>query len=290
MFVYVLKRAWLIGGRTKVKARLRNCIVCAWYNSRPVNQIMAPQVVVPSRPFSKPGVNFAGPFSGLRSKGRGTASSKGYVVVFVCMSTKALLIVRRGKPTNLYSDNATNFRGADLEQHRLLREAEMDQNLVAGSLVTDGINWHFIPSSAPHFGGLWQADVKSIMSHLRRVIGPQKLTSEAFLTLLVEIQMILNSRPIGPLSGESDDVEASTPAHLLIGSVLVSIPQPFLINSNLDSLTHWSQLVKGIRDLFWTRWSREYLNTLQQQCKWVRSRESLSEGDNGTYSLSIHLS
>ena len=126
MFVYVLKRAWLIGGRTKVKARLRNCIVCAWYNSRPVNQIMAPQVVVPSRPFSKPGVNFAGPFSGLRSKGRGTASSKGYVVVFVCMSTKALLIVRRGKPTNLYSDNATNFRGADLEQHRLLREAEMD--------------------------------------------------------------------------------------------------------------------------------------------------------------------
>ena len=69
---------------------------------------------------------------------------------------------RRGKPRDLYSDNGTNFRGADLELHRLLREAEMDWNLLAGSLATDSINWHFIPPSAPHFGGLWEAGVKSV--------------------------------------------------------------------------------------------------------------------------------
>ena len=268
---YAMRRAWIVGGRTLIKRQLRKCTVCLRTSQRPLQQLMAPLPaarVTPSRPFNRTGVDYAGPYHVLRSKGRGTASSKGYVAVFVCLVTKAIhlelvgdlttesflgalsrFIGRRGRPAELWSDNATNFRGAHVELRRLLRQAELDWDRVEGSLAQDGIAWHFIPPSAPHFGGLWEAGVKSMKIHLRRVSGSKRLTYEEFSTLLVEIEMILNSRPVMPLAGGIDDLNVLTPAHFLVGIPLTTFPQPNTVESNLDQLTHW-KLVQGLRDHF----------------------------------------
>ncbi|XP_043480098.1 uncharacterized protein LOC122509865 [Leptopilina heterotoma] len=120
--------------------------------------------VNPSRPFSRVGVDYAGPFQIARSKGKGISTSKGYVAVFVCLATKSIhlelvgdlttesflgtlsrFVGRRGRPVELWSDNATNFRGADLELHKLFLEAKIDWNR-----VKDILSWyrtHFYPST-----------------------------------------------------------------------------------------------------------------------------------------------
>ncbi|XP_014205746.1 uncharacterized protein LOC106637463 [Copidosoma floridanum] len=296
---HVMRRVWIVGGAVEIKRRVHQCVVCSKAPARPFHQFMAPLPtarVTPARPFSRTGVDYAGPFSILRSKGRGAKSVKGYVAVFVCMWSKALhlepvgdlttasflgalthFIGRRGKPKEIWSDNATNFHGADHELKQLMAGANHDWDSVAESLANEGIDWHFIPPSAPHFGGLWEAEVKSMKTHLRRVVETRNLTFEEFSTLLAEIKMILNCRPLGPLSGDTEDLDMLMPAHFLIGGPLTSMPATNT-SENLDRLTHWT-LVQGMRDALWRHWTLEYLNTLQQRTKWSRPRPNLAVGD-----------
>ena len=92
-YIYALRRAWIVGGRSKVRSIVRKCVVCTIADPRPASQAMAalPAVrVTPAPAFSRTGVDYAGPFSILRSKERGIRCSKGYVAVFVCLVTKAI--------------------------------------------------------------------------------------------------------------------------------------------------------------------------------------------------------
>ncbi|GBN43941.1 hypothetical protein AVEN_268194-1 [Araneus ventricosus] len=96
-------------------------------------------------------------------------------------------------------------------------------------LTTESINWKFIPPRSPNFGGLWETGVKSFKYHLKRAVGSVKLTFEEFLPLTAEIEGILNSRPIVPLSTDPHDYTALTPGHFLIGRPITSIAEPQLI-------------------------------------------------------------
>ena len=83
----------------------------------------------------------------------------------------------------------------------------------------------FIPQHAPHFGGIWEAAVKSMKTHLRRVLGDVKLTYEELSTLLTEIEVCLNRRPLIPLSNDDDGIEALMPGHFLVGKPLTALPE-----------------------------------------------------------------
>lgn len=101
-------------------------------------------------------------------------------------------IVRRGLCHSMNS--GTNFVGAARVLKTELKTLKME-NEVAEKLAMDSIQWHFNPPSAPHFGGLWKAGVKSTKSHLKRVLGTATLTYEEMSTLLAKIEAALNSRP-----------------------------------------------------------------------------------------------
>ncbi|XP_014209260.1 uncharacterized protein LOC106639936 [Copidosoma floridanum] len=297
---YVCKRAWLLGGPQRIKAHLHRCVVCIRLQARPATQLMAPlpsSQVSPSRAFACTGVDYAGPFHVLSTRGRGVWTTKGYIAVFVCLATKALHLElvgdlsaasflgalhrfagRRGRLGEIWSDNATRFRRTDVELRDALLTAELDWGLVTGSLADQGIVWKFIPLGAPHFGGLWKAAVKSIKSHLRHVMGSRHLTYEEFSTVLVGIEMVLNSRPLTPLSGDTGDLDILTPGHFFVGGPLNSIVLPGPPAESLDALAYW-ELVRGVRAQFWSRWSREYLNTLQQRSKWTTPRRNFIVGD-----------
>ena len=77
----------------------------------------------------------------------------------------------------------------------------------------------FIPKKAPHFGGLWEAAVKSLKRHLKRIVEENKLTFEELTTTLTQIEACLNSRPLTPIPSDSDGIEALTPGYFLVEMV-----------------------------------------------------------------------
>lgn len=127
------------------------------------------------------------------------------------------------------------------------KNASKDPNLI--TLAEKGVTWRFVPPSAPHFGGLWEAGVRSVKHHLKRVVGSHTLTFEEMVTLLCQVEACLNPRPIAPNSDKIKDYSALTPGHFLIGSSITAIPEPTLLDVNENRLTRW-QLLSQLRDRF----------------------------------------
>ena len=166
----------------------------------------------------------------------------------------------------MYSDNGTIFVGAEKEMRQAYRDAVTNVNFL-NKTATDKIEWRFIPPQAPHFGGMWEAGVRSLKHHLCRVLGSHTLTFEEFTTLLCRIEACLNSRPIGPLHDTFDNYEALTPGYFLIGSAININPEPSVLSISENRLSRW-QLVRQITERFWKIWQSDYVNALQQRGKW----------------------
>ncbi|XP_067635778.1 uncharacterized protein [Eurosta solidaginis] len=128
---------------------------------------------------------------------------------------------------------------------------------------------------APHFRGLWEAAVKSAKGHLNRTLGNARLTYEELTTAVIEIEAILNSRPLTPLSSDPNDYEALTPAHFIIGSSLKAIPERNEeTNKELHNIDRWKR-ISAVKHHFWRQWSREYLSELHSRNKWVRDQPNV---------------
>ncbi|XP_066585485.1 uncharacterized protein [Prorops nasuta] len=252
--------------------------------------------VTPSRPFSTSGLDYAGPFQVRVSKGRGVRPSKVYVALFLCFSTKAIhfelvgdlttasflaafrrFTGRLGNCQQIYSDNGSTFQGAARELREMFHAASQFYKEIAVVLANDFTSWNFIPPNTPHCGGLWEAGVRSTKHHVKRVLGEQVLTYEEFSTLLVEIEACLNSRPLCPMSGDVDDLNALTPAHFLIGTHSGLLPEDDSTQGPINRLDRF-QLIQRVRNSFWKRWSTEYLHHLQTRNKWQTRKENVTVG------------
>ncbi|UYV60634.1 K02A2.6-like, partial [Cordylochernes scorpioides] len=146
---------------------------------------------------------------------------------------------------------------------------------IAETLANDGTEWKFNPPGAPHFGGLWEAGIKCFKYHFRRIIGETLLTYEEFLTLIVQIEACLNSRPLGPISGDPNDLAVLTPAHFLLTSPSCCVPEEDLLSAQL--LPRWKMVQKMVQHL-WRQWSADYIHNLQQRHKWRTPRPNVATG------------
>lgn len=166
----------------------------------------------------------------------------------------------------MYSDNGTTFQGADREIKSAYEAVARHPDFV-NRLASESTSWNFIPPAAPHFGGLWEAAVRSVKYHLKRCIGHYTLTFEELTTLLCRIEACLNSRPIAAVSDNLDDYRALTPGHFLIGSALIAPPEPSVLAIREQRLSRW-QIVQRLSEGFWASWRHDYLQTLHQRPKW----------------------
>ncbi|GFX63436.1 integrase catalytic domain-containing protein [Trichonephila clavipes] len=290
---------WPINGKGIARKTVHDCIACFRQKPTGVDQLMGnlpSERVTPSAPFLNSGVDFCGPFQIKFKNQRKGIFSKVYVAIFVCLATKAIhleavtdltteafiaalkrLCARRGRISTLMSDNATNFKGAAAELNRFIKLICNKNETLANYFASEAIQWKFIPPRSPNFGGLWEAGVKSFKHHLYRTLVNSKITFEEFETIIIQIEGILNSRPLVPLSDNINEYEILTPGHFIIGRPISAIPEPAILDISGNRLSRWQYTTKCVQTI-WKRRKNDYLNHLQQRNKWQFEKNNVAVG------------
>lgn len=280
---------WPVGGRILAKQTVKNCVTCFKHNPvafiSPMSNLPNHRIK-PNLPFEITGIDYAGPIFILSRKGRGAKLLKCYLAIFICFCTKAIHIEivtdlttdnfllclkrftsRRGIPIAIYSDNGSTFVGANNKLKELGHFLVKNHNSISDLTNQFRIQWKFIPPYTPNHGGLWEAAVKNTKYHLKRILLNKNVTFEELNTLVIQIEGILNSRPLFALSSDPNDIFPITPSHFLIGRPITSIPDSNLINlptCRLSRIQHVQQLYQQ----FWRQFSKKYISQLHQQYKW----------------------
>ncbi|CAG9126253.1 unnamed protein product [Plutella xylostella] len=292
--LYTLRETWWpVRGRDAARRTVHRCARCARLRAKPLTPLMGnlpSERISPGFAFINTGVDYMGPVYILNRKGRGAQTVKAYVCIFVCMATRAvnlelvgdlsteayLLALKRhisrySKPNTIFSDNGRNFVGLMNDFTKFLGKCSSE---IIDYATSQNIKFSFIPPFSPNFGGLWEAGVKSCKYHLRRVIGNSHLTYEEFNTVLAQIQAVLNSRPLSPLSSDPHDYYPLSPAHFLVGRPLTAPLCEDVSNTACNRLTRYRR-VEQIRQHFWSRWSKEYISEMQTRTKWKSRLDDL---------------
>ena len=169
-----------------IRPVLHRCLPCVKLQAAASQQLMGQlpvATVTVSRPCVNGGIDYVGPFEIKSGNTRSKTTTKCYVALFICMATKVIhlelvsnvtseafiatlkrFIARRGFRDHLYSDNGSNSVGENRELKEFLKSEEFLRQVHNYAAKTQ-FQWHFIPPNSPHFGGLWEAGVKSLKCH-----------------------------------------------------------------------------------------------------------------------------
>ncbi|XP_058835287.1 uncharacterized protein LOC131692322 [Topomyia yanbarensis] len=281
--------------RSLISTVVKKCMWCRVYRARPSEPRMAPlpqvRVCPYIRPFTFTGVDYFGP---LVVK-RGRTNVKRWVALFTCLTVRAVhlevvhslsaesckmalrrFIDRRGTPQQIFSDNSTNFRGAARE---IAEEIKNINRELAGIFTNAETEWHFIPPSAPHMGGVWERKVRSVKEAFKVLSHRDKLDDEGFVTLMTEVEMMINSHPLTFVPLETPDQEVITPnKFLLMSSAGGNNPNKIPIQLETSLRTNW-KLMQHLLNQFWSRWIKAYLPTIARRTKWFSHTKPLQTGD-----------
>ncbi|KAJ8359096.1 hypothetical protein SKAU_G00156210 [Synaphobranchus kaupii] len=252
VFAELRRSFWIIRGREAIRRYQHACVECQCWRARPsipkMADLPAARLRLHKPAFHSTGVDCFGPM--LVKVGR--RHEKRWGILFKCLTTRAVhldllssmdadaylmalrrFIARRGTPAEMWSDQGTNFKGGE----------------------------------PPHFGGVWEREVRSVKSALYTCVGAQPVQEEVLLTVLLEVEAILNSKPLGYVSADIADIDPVTPNSLLMGRPDGSLPQVVYPETEILSRRRWrhSQI---LADQFWSRFIREYLPGLQTRQKW----------------------
>jgi len=256
-----------------------------------MSNLPSTRLSVGNPPFYSTGIDYFGPMTVKVGRSR----QKRWGCLFTCLTVRAVhlelveslttdscinairrFIGRRGVPNTITSDCGTNFKGADRELRESLRD--IDQESISNFATDNHFTWHFNPPESPHMGGAWERMVRSVKTALRVILKEQLVGDFTLMTVLTEVESILNSRPLTPLSEDVEDFECLTPNHLLLGRQSSSQPPGVFYELDMSLRKRWRQS-QYLADQFWKRWRREYLPTLQIRPKWNVEQRNVSVGD-----------
>ena len=248
---------WILRCKATVKKNLHRCWLCKLRRTVPRPPRMADlprDRLLVSPPFTKVGVDYFGP---LHVK-YGRKHLKRYICLFTCLVTRAVhlevafsletdsfimclrrFVARRGNPQVIYSDNGTNFVGADRELKECIEN--WNQSQIVNELSQKGIKWVFNPPASPHMGGAWERVVRSCKTAFKAVLKKQVLTDEVLATTMAEVESLVNSRPLTEVSSDVDAMEAITPNHFLLGRPSINLSPGVFVDKEISSRKRWRQ-------------------------------------------------
>ena len=231
-------------------------------------------------PFEVTGIDFTGALFV-----RGEHEHKVYICLFTCAVTRAVHLEvvtdltvecflqafrrfssRKSLPRLVLSDNGSTFLSAADELKALFSSPSL-----TSTLSKSGTEWRFIPKRAPWFGGFWERLIGLTKLTLKKVLGRAFTTLSSLQTIIVEIEAILNDRPLMYVPTDASDPDPITPAHLLYGRRIVCVPYHMTPQYNVcdpdfgDTAIQARNKKQGaLLQHFWTRWRKEYLTGLRE--------------------------
>ena len=296
---------WVVKGRRAVGQFIRHCYICRRIEAQayraPPLPPLPPFRVQEEPPFTYTGIDFNGPLYIKTTTTHPNASNKVWICLYTCCITRAIHLdlvsdlssqsflysFKRfaawlGLPRRIVSDNGKTFRSAAKTLKAIMSSREVTKHL-AGLRV----EWVFNIERAPWWGGIFERMVQSTKHCLRKVIGRARLKYEELLTVIIEVEAIVNSRPLSYVS-PNDLEELLTPSHLLVGRRLTSLPDHTQyeqepnedFKTSPEILTRRMRFLNNVLQKFWKQWKREYL--LEPRNK-HRGKGHLSK-DHGTVS------
>jgi transposase InsO family protein len=295
----VRQRYWIVKANAAVRKVVRRCVTCRKYQAKSGVQKMADLPACrlqPNEPaFLQTGVDYFGPL--LVKVGRTTR--KRYGVLFTCFTSRAIhlevaenldtsscinairrFIARRGPVKELHSDNGTNFVGANNELKLALQE--INQETIGKFASNHGFQWSFNVPAASHHGGAWERQIRTVRKILHALLSEQHIkvttSDEQLYTLLCEVEMTVNNRPLTKVSDDPLDLDVLTPNHLLHLKSPETLSPGTFNDKDIYAKRRWRQ-VQYLADIFWKRWVTEYLHTLQKRQKWLQPNRNLKVGD-----------
>ena len=146
-------------------------------------------------------------------------------------------------------------------------------NNVRQELMKDQCDWIEFKMNVPnasHMGGVWERQIRTVRNVLSVLLDQHgdQLDDETLRTFLVEAETIVNGRPL-----TIDGLEPLTPNMLLTMKTKIVLPLPNTFERNdLYCRKRWRR-VQYLANEFWSRWKREYMQSLQ-----VRQSEPKLEG------------
>lgn len=174
----------------------------------------------------------------------------------------------------IYSDNGTNFRGAEPDVMKALKS--WDQEKIQGQFLRREIQWHFNPPAASHQGGVWERLIRSLRRILSSMVGDRLLNDETLRTFLTEVEKIMNDRPLTRVSDDVNDLEALTPNHILL--LRQNSSSASAETKRGDQYAARWKYVNILANEFWSRWMKEYVPTLQERQRWLQKRPNFKKG------------
>ena len=282
---------WIISARSIVRNVINKCFNCRRRQALVMQQNMASlpeDRITPSKPpFTYVGVDCFGPF--LVRRGRATA--KRYGVLFTCIAIRAVyievvhsmdsesfinalrrFISRRGRPEEIMSDNGGNVVKGEKE----LREAlqQLNQAQIHEYLLQHDVKWIFNPPAASHHG-VWEICIRTVRKVMKALLKEQVLDDEGLCTLICEVESIVNGRPITKVFDDPTNCNPLTPNHFLLLPGGSAMPPGAFSREDNYSCRRWRQ-VQYLSNLFWRRWTREYLPSSQQRQKWNKPQRNVA--------------
>ena len=272
-----------------------NCVTCRKVRAATIQPIIADLPVerfaYQSPPFTNTGVDYFGPlYVPLRK-----TTEKRWGFLFRCLTTLAVhdeivpsmdassfvmgverFVSRRGTFAVIWSDNGTNFVGAEKEPRENIEKWNTIN--ITDELSHKGIKWRFNQPSAPHQGSIWERLVRSFKQILYTILGTRRLTDEILNNTFCLIEHALNSRPLTPVSTDPSDLGALTPNHFLLGNQ----GRSFLSIIGVDEFDHRKRYARAqsYAKAIWSRWIKEYVPALNRRSKWQTPAEQhLKTGD-----------
>lgn len=265
---------WILNLRSTVKTVARSCQLCRVRRANPRAQPLGDLPAERLQPFQRPFTYCAQDYMGPLCVTIGRRREKRWVCLYTCLTSRAVHLevvhtlstdsaimalrrfaARRGWPRVMWSDNATCFKGAAAE----LREAFTQWLPHLRDYATQHhMEWKFIPPGNPSAGGAWERMIRTVKTAMGYAINSRVPKEEVLLTILAEIENIVNQRPLTHVSMDPSSSESLTPSHFLL---LSTTNLPMFEMSDLDDRKQW-RAAQALANYFWRRWVREYLPLL----------------------------